>query len=359
MKKSKSGKFILSLLLCIGFCFMATFFTGCIPLYESATCKVNNVAYSSLSQALLAAKDGDTIFVYNDVKETLTSDNFVGVFQAGSANGHTYVSYDVRKKISIQGVSQNYHTPIIYGSIHVNIGAEDVFSMNNVEVVNDYISLTDNSLNKPFEYCLDVVSGITNITNCSFHMSTPVENSALKENDIVPINGVRISRGSVTKLLDYTFQDNKIGVYGNSYGNLSSCGLTFVCPWNSDPKNSPTTINNIPLDRDFYTNFSYFNNISSSATTFDIHDSLSGAYLLLLTDNSSLVDQKKFTEESYLELNSNLEYQYMTDFYVYCPMKFDYVRNVHFIIKTANGKVNYSSSSQNVTITTYSAGEND
>ena len=350
--------FLLSLILIIP---IFSFF-GCNALYEDAICKIGKKEYSSLAQAIVDCKEGETIKVYNDVEENINNSLFKeSTFIANSSNNKVYVNYIINKPINIVGVKQNYKQPKIYGSFVTELSSSDSINKNiliyNVEIINNHISLTDNEQNKPFINAITINNGNVSIENCYIRQSITVENEILEENNISCLNGIVLKRKNNTPLdgqtLSYYIRNNKISGYNNYYNNQTSSAFSIInneenysfvypCSINGHTEN---LIDIIELENKIYKN---------NTTLIQNFNYLTQKYSYLSTSNPNLIKQNNFEEDSEVEfLGQNFGYQNKTDFEVFGHLTFKNVKNINFIMKTASAKVTIKGSKSNISVVPY------
>ncbi len=347
MKKS----YIFILLLCLILpCFA---FLGCDGLFsEKAICKINDKAFSSLAQAINASQDGDIIKVYNDVTTDITEEQKqeFGVVTA-TLDGKTYVEYNIEKSISICGIYKNYRRPKVYGSFKLN----KTVKLESLDIINNYISLEDDSKNLPFTTAVQVYDGEVTINNCIIHTSKSISNQVLEENNISCLNGVEILRKSNNgENFNYIIKNNEIGGYNNLTSSSSSTALALISEKQGFSSLQPFTINY--QTNKIYTYDGIFNSnkiLDNNNTFVSSYNQKSGKYEYLKTKNSSLIKQENF------DINSTVEFiggvfgpEEKEDFVVYGKMSFEKVKNLHFIIVTPSGYVK-AKSRENVTVKPY------
>lgn len=84
---------------------------------ENGKVKINDVTYSSLSEAVKNAKDGDTIKIYGDISDKK--------------------NIEINKSLSLEGVkNQNNIRPKFFGSLTINASGEnDIVAISNLDIV--------------------------------------------------------------------------------------------------------------------------------------------------------------------------------------------------------------------------------
>lgn len=159
--KTIAMKKILSILL--SFCIMLSpiIFSGCkISINQNRDKKVviNNINYSSLSEAVQNAKEGDKIEIYNDI-----SDN---------------KNVIIDKSLSIIGkINQSKIKPKFYGSITIDTSKFDSsITIENVEIINPgkyNANIINNTL-----YAINLIDGGLSLKNCKVMPDSNVNDTA-------------------------------------------------------------------------------------------------------------------------------------------------------------------------------------
>ena len=326
---------------------------GGTPLFaEKAMCKIGKTSYSSLAEAIEVCEEGGTIEVYNDIKEKLDNENLSKYnLSFESANNNVYVEYKINKAITIKGISQNYKKPKIYGSFKIEVkDTSKAATLNNLEIINDYISLEDDQKNQPFKTAVEVLDGNIEIKNCTIHKSKQIKNDIIIENNLSCLSGIRILRKNNTgETLNYIIDKNTIENYDNFNVTESSFAISFVSEKEGFMSLEPYSINN--SEKDFTVNIYESNKIKTSNTTMlCFYNQSSGIYSYLKTNYSNLIKEENFEEGSIVEFFGDVFDGQGQDFNVYGQMYFNKIKNVNFYIKTFSGKVSHTSK-ENASVT--------
>ncbi len=345
-------------------CFIIPIFSffGCTPLYENAICKIGKKEYSSLAQAIVECQEGQTIEVYNDVKENLNNNLFIdNTFIATSANNNVYVNYIIDKAITIKGIKQNYKQPKIYGSFVTELSSleslDKSITITNVEIINDHVSLTDDNLNKPFVNAVTIKDGSITIKNCVIKQSVKIDNSIIEENNLSCFNGIILSRKQNSVLsgqtLSYFIRENEFYGYTNYTTTQTSSALSVLSNYSDFGSIYPCTING--QEKDFFKNLEYENTISpNNAIIIQNFDFLTQKYSYLRTYNPNLIKPENFEENCTIQfLGKNFGFETKTDFEVYGHLSFKNVKNINFIMKTTTAKITIEGSRNNISVVPY------
>ena len=149
--------FIFIIIFSIIFCVV-----GCSS-YESKNGQnimIGETEYGSISSALASSDVGDTILVYDDVKES-SVDEFNDGFEREVLDDNTYVAYEIDKPLTIKGVLKNGERPKVYGAFIIELSDkkfEDCHvTIENLEIVHDYVSLNNAVKNESFSSGVKVV----------------------------------------------------------------------------------------------------------------------------------------------------------------------------------------------------------
>lgn len=322
---------------------------------EKAICKIGNKSYSSLAEAISVCDNGGTIYIFNDVKEDINNQLLKELhLTVSEVYGKTYTAYNIDKNITLKGVTQNRKQPKVYGSLNLSAPSNSKITIENLEIINDYISLEDDSLNLPFKNAVQVLDGQVTITDCKINKSNQVDNSIVNSNNLSCLNGIQILRKTNDgQKLNYNLKNLIIDGYNNFTSEDSSCAISFVSQREGFSLLEPFSVNTDSLD------------ISQSLDTFNkkmgennnvlysVYNEKEGFYTTLKTFNKNLIKEDNFIEGSYVEfLGEEFGYEEKTTFNVYGKMKFKKVKNIHFVIKTISGSIN-ATERENVTVKVY------
>lgn len=356
MKKVKFFTVFICLLCLILPCFA---FMGCNAMFEKAICKIGKTKYNSLAEAIVACDAGDTIYIYNDVKEDFTNKVFQeNGFKVAQNSENVYVNYIIDKAINITGVKQNRKKPKIFGSFITNLAnSEQInYSINisNIEIINDYISLTDDNLNQPFTNAIQIKNGNANINDCDIHPYKQIDNATLQENNITCLNGIILTREDNEVLnnvkMTYEIKNNQIYDYSNYTTNSYSSAFSIIENAPGYRALAPYSINN--TETEFVRDLTEFNQINkNNSTKLQIFNFLTQNYGYLSTLNSNLIKEENFYKDSIVDFyGQDFGYSEKTTFNVYGQMYFVNLHDIHFVMKTSSAKVANSGTRRNVTV---------
>lgn len=340
-------------LLCFMFILPCFAFCGCDIFYQTAICKIGNQEYSSLGDAIVASKEGDVIDIYNDCLKN----NAQLSFTSTNLNGVDYVQYIINKSITLNGIAQNYKKPKVFGSIITNLPDENkTITIKNIELINDYMSTETDSKNTPFLSAVRVLDGNITVQNCNIHTSNTIENSIIEQNGLSLLNGISITRNTDNKNYHYIVRDNEIYNYQNYTQEKSACA--FCIQTENNKSMLPYKINYD--DSDFLTVLTTQNKILNNQTNVKICNDDKEVYNFLSTYQKSFIKDSNFIEGSIVEfLGDVFGYDTLQTFNVFGQMKFNAVKNIHFVIKTATGKVERNiSKDENIKVTPYNQNAN-
>lgn len=194
------GKIIkFSLSLCLIFLF-ATTLSSCNSEKDinnkNKKVMINNVNYSSLTEAVNNAKKDDTIKIYNDVKD---NKNIV-----------------VTKPLTIKGISDNsQNKPKFYGSLTVNLNGEtDSLEVENIELIHS--GKNEDGENNNNSIGINLVDGGLTLKSSTIALSSPKE----ADNNAT---GLIISRSiNSINTSPITISGNNFETYLTNAQNLSS-----------------------------------------------------------------------------------------------------------------------------------------
>ena len=157
---------------------------------------IGNINYNSLYDAVENAKSGDTIKIYNNLKD---NKNVV-----------------ITKPLTIKGViSSNQIKPKFYGSITINLsGEEDSVKVENIDIVHQG-TLAD-GLNNDTRFGINLVSGGLELKSCNISL----DNNTTPDFDA---SGIVISRDiSSQSMMPIIIKGNSFGDYETDTKTLSS-----------------------------------------------------------------------------------------------------------------------------------------
>lgn len=341
---------VLALTLC--FIFPCFAFIGCTsPFGEKAICKVDGTAYSSLAEAIEVCEEGKTIYIYNDVKESLDNTKLQELgLNFASSSGNVYVEYVINKAISIVGVDKNHKPPKIYGSIKIQTSS--TATLNNLEIINNYISLENNELNKPFQVAVKVLNGNLVMKYCNIHKFQNIDNQVIQDNNLSCLGGVEILRSDSElngQVLNYHLSSNEISGYNNFTLSQQSFGISFISNREGFANLEPFTINSQTNDRIMVLESSNKIRESNNILT-QVYNEESKIYEYLKTYNKDLIKEDNFDENSTVHfLGDSFGGDEKVDFNVYGAMSFKFIKNLNLIMKTSKAKV-LPCPRQNVTV---------
>jgi len=327
-------------------------FLGCSsPFTEKAICKIGNTSYSSLAEAINDCEEGQTIYVYNDVKENLENENIKELgLNIASSNGNVYVEYIINKPITIIGVDKNYKSPKVYGSFKIQISS--TATLNNLEIINDYISLENDELNKPYQVAIKVLNGNLIMKYCNIHKFQIIDNQVIQDNNLSCLGGVEILRKDSEldgQVLNYHLSSNEISGYNNFTQTQQSFGISFISNRDGFTNLEPFTINSQTDDRMSVLESSNKIRESNNILT-QFYNEESKIYEYLKTYNKDLIKEDNFDENSTVHfLGDSFGGEEKVDFNVYGQMSFKFIKNLNLIMKTSKAKV-LPCPRQNVTV---------
>lgn len=225
MKKFVKFSVFFSLIFSILFLFSACDKKNEVPSESNKTATINDVNYSSLTEAVENAKSGDTIRLYNDIKD---NKNVV-----------------ITKPITIKGVlTSSQIKPKFYGSITIDLtGEDDSITIEDIEIIHSGTNSDGNNN--------DTTTGIT-LLDGGLNLNSNVigldENATPDEN----ATGVIISRRFGSKnYKPIIIKGNRFNSYQSNNQGLSSAMII--------KKNKKNELQNLTLNEDEIFNNNVFN----------------------------------------------------------------------------------------------------
>ncbi len=341
-------------ILALTLCFILPCFTflGCTsPFSEKAICKINGTAYTSLAEAIDACEEGQTIYIYNDIEEKIDNPRLEELgLNFATSNNNVYVEYKIDKSITIIGVDKNHKQPKIYGSLKIQTNS--TATLNNLEIINDYISLENDEANKPFQVAVQILNGNLDMRYCNIHKFKDIENEVIFNNNLSCLGGVEILRKSGEldgEVLNYTLSSNEIYGFNNYTETSQSFAISFVSNREGFTSLEPYTIN-LQKDNRISVLESVNKIYENSNILIKVVDEQTQIYEYLKTFNSDLIKEYYFNEDSMVYfLGDSFGGDEKVDFNVYGQMSFKFIKNLNLIMKTSKAKV-LPCPRQNVTV---------
>jgi len=316
-------------------------------LRESAIVKIGETEFNSLSEAVVSSEVGDTILVYNDVKEDISA-NSLQNFKCYESNDNVYVAYEIKKPLTIKGVIQNGDRPKVYGSFFIELSDEKFkdshITIENMEIIHDYVSINNNEINEQFSAGVRVVNGSANIVDNYIHMSKDLSDDIIQSVDLPLFYGIMMSRPLESELSDISFNydiiNNMFGEYRNQKGG--SYSGAFIINENSEGVGEffPSKINTASYNFSLAI-YNYNDNENNSMIYACDWDTDKNQYNSLITNNKGVVDFSKLTKpESRFLFNGDYGGDEEIKVNVYGTMVFNgNVKNVVFNLMNENAKV--------------------
>lgn len=177
---------------------LAITFTSCDKQNDSSNNKVmiNDVNYSSLTEAVNNAKTNDTIEIYNDVKD---NKNIL-----------------VTKPLTIKGISSSSQTkPKFYGSLTINLNGEtDSLTIENIELIHSGKNETGENNNNLIG--INLIDGGLTLKSSTIALASP-ENADNNASGLTISRDINSINTSPIKITGNTFES-----YLTNTNNLSS-----------------------------------------------------------------------------------------------------------------------------------------
>ena len=334
------------------FLFCSCFFIACdnsdiAGKYDNSLVQIGETKFDSLAEAINHSEDGDTILIFNDIEENSNSVE-LETYTKSELDNKLYVAYEINKPLTIKGVSNNGGLPKVYGSFLITLSDEkykDSFvTIENLEIIHDYVSETDANQNEKFTAGVRVIEGSSNIVDNYIHMSKEIGDDIIENYDLPLYYGIMLSRPKESKLadesFDYDISDNKFGDYKNKKDLSYSSAFMIVENVDDVGDFAPNKLNTASYNFSLAIYNKNYKDNNSIIYACD-YDGKADQYKSLITNNYDVVDFNKLSSKDcrFIFLEDFLSEQ-VVEVDVYGIMVFTKnVENVVFNIRDKDAKV--------------------